>query len=150
MDNQQVISTINELIETCRDGEMEFRICAQNVHDNEIKSMLTELAQHCAESATELQNEVRRLGGDPDTHGSVSGTLYRGWLNVKSAITGKDEAAVLAECERGEDIAVRRYEDALAQDLPGEIRSVIERQYQGVLANHDVVRNLRDRARDHA
>ncbi len=150
MDNQHVISTINEIIETCKDGEMGFRTCAENVEDSEIKGMLMERARHCAEAASELQNEVRRLGGDPDTHGSVSGILHRGWVNVKSAITGKDEAAVLAECERGEDIAVRRYKDALAQDLPSDIRSVIERQYQGVLANHDVVRNLRDRARDHA
>ncbi len=147
MDNQHVISTINEVIETCKDGEMGFRTCAEHIDDSEIKAMLMERARHCAESASELQNEVRRLGGHPDTHGSVSGILHRGWVNVKSAITGKDEAAVLAECERGEDIAVLRYKDALAQDLPGDIRSVIERQYQGVLANHNIVRNLRDRAR---
>jgi len=85
---------------------MGFRTCAENVEDREIKGMLTERARHCAEAASELQNEVRRLGGDPDTHGSVSGILHRGWLNVKAAITSKDEAAVLAECERGEDIAV--------------------------------------------
>lgn len=83
MDIQQVISAINEVIETCKDGETGFRTCAQNVHDNEIKSMLTELEQHRAESASELQNEVRRLGGDPDTHGSVSGTLHRGWLSTR-------------------------------------------------------------------
>ncbi len=93
MDNQQVISTINEVIETCKDGEMGFCACAENVEGGEINCMLTERAQRCAEAASELQNEVRRLGGDPDTHGSISGTLHRGWLNVKAVITGKDEAA---------------------------------------------------------
>lgn len=53
MDNQQVISTISELIETCKDGEMGFRTCAENVNDSEIKAMLTERARHCAESASE-------------------------------------------------------------------------------------------------
>ena len=52
---------------------MGFRTCAENVEDSEIKGMLTARARHCAEAASELQNEVRRLGGDPDTHGRVGG-----------------------------------------------------------------------------
>jgi uncharacterized protein (TIGR02284 family) len=147
MNNDHVISTLNDIIETCKDGEKGFRTCAENVENAELKAMFMERSQHCAESAKELQDEVRRQGGDPDTHGSVTGALHRGWLNVKSAITGKDDAAVLAECERGEDIAVVRYRDALTQDLPSDTRNLIERQYQGVIANHELVRGLRDRFR---
>lgn len=144
--NDQVISTLNDIIETCKDGEEGFRTCAENVEDSALKDIFTERSQRCAESVKELQNEVRRLGGDPDTHGSVSGALRRGWLNVKSAITGKDEAAVLAECERGEDVALQHYQDALREDLPSDVRNLIERQYQGVMANYELVRSLQDRA----
>jgi uncharacterized protein (TIGR02284 family) len=56
----------------------------------------------------------------------------------------QDEAAVLAECERDEDMAVMAYKDALAQDLPSDIRTLIAQQYQGAIANHDLVRGLRD------
>ncbi|MGH8532119.1 MAG: DUF2383 domain-containing protein [Gammaproteobacteria bacterium] len=52
MDNQHVISTINELIETCKDGELGFRTCAEHVDDSEIKAMFTDRARHCAESAS--------------------------------------------------------------------------------------------------
>ncbi|MGH8657058.1 MAG: PA2169 family four-helix-bundle protein [Gammaproteobacteria bacterium] len=149
--NDQTISTLNDIIETCKDGEEGFRACAENVEDAELKGLLMERSQRCAESVKELQSEVRRLGGDPDTHGSVSGALHRGWLNVKSAITGKDEAAVLGECERGEDVALQRYQDALRdEDLPSDVHNLIERQYQGVIANHELVRGLRDRARTQA
>jgi uncharacterized protein (TIGR02284 family) len=106
-----------------------------------------EASQRCAEGAKELQGEVLRLGGDPDTQGSISGAVHRGWLNIKSAITGKDAVAVLNECERGEDVAVQSYQDALDQDLPADVRNLVERQYHGVLANHDRVRNLRDHYR---
>lgn len=150
MTSNDVISTLNDVIETCKDGEQGFRACAEDVQNGEIKSMLIQRSQHCADSAKELQSEVRRLGGDPDTHGSVSGALHRGWLNVKSAITGKDEAGVLAECERGEDVAVDRYKDALAHELPADVRNLIERQYKGVLTNHELVRGLRDSARAQA
>ncbi|MGH8566072.1 MAG: PA2169 family four-helix-bundle protein [Gammaproteobacteria bacterium] len=144
MNTHDVISTLNGLIETCKDGEEGFRACAENVRNATLDGVFLELSQHCAESAKELQSEVRRLGGDPETHGSVLGALHRRWLDVKTAITGKDEAAVLAECERGEDMAVVAYKDALAQDLPSDIRKLIERQYQGAVANHDLVRGFRD------
>lgn len=140
MNNQHVIATLNEIIETCKDGEKGFSACAENVADTELKDIFMQRSQHCAASAKELQDEVRRQGGAPDTQGSVAGTLHRGWLNVKSAITGQDEAAVLTECERGEDMAILRYEDALARELPSNTRSLVERQYQGVIANHELVR----------
>ena len=74
----------------------------------------------------------------------MTASLHRGWVNIKSTITGMDEAAVLAECERGEDAAKRAYEAALKKDLPLDVRSIVERQYQGVKQNHDRVRDLRN------
>jgi uncharacterized protein (TIGR02284 family) len=88
----------------------------------------------------------RRLGGHPAQGGSVSGSVHRAWTNIKSTITGMNEHAVLAECERGEDTAKHAYEAALKQDLPMDVRTIIERQYQGVKENHDRVRNLRNGA----
>ena len=147
MNNQKVISTLNDLIETCKDGQEGFHTCAENVQNSELKTLFMEASQRCAEGAKELQGEVLRLGGDPDTQGSISGAVHRGWLNIKSTITGKDAVAVLNECERGEDVAVQSYQNALDQDLPADIRNLVERQYQGVLANHDRVRSLRDHYR---
>ncbi|HKF95481.1 MAG TPA: PA2169 family four-helix-bundle protein, partial [Gammaproteobacteria bacterium] len=86
----------------------------------------------------------RRLGGDPDTSGSASGAAHRAWVNVKSAVTGKDDKAILQEVERGEDVAVESYQKALKKDLPADIRALVERQYQGVQENHNRVRDLRD------
>ena len=72
--------------------------------------------------------------------------MHRAWTNIKSTITGMNEHAVLAECERGEDTGKHTYEEALKQDLPTDVRTIIERQYQGVKANHDRVRDLRNAA----
>ena len=80
----------------------------------------------------------------PETSGSVSGGLHRAWVDIKSTITRMDEAAVLAECQRGEDVAGQAYEEALAKDLPADIRSVVARQYEGVRQHQDRVRRLRN------
>ena len=144
MDTRQVINTLNDLIETSKDGEAGFRTCAEGVKDAQLKSMFNHAAARCAEGAAELQAKVRALGGNPDESGSTSGSLHRAWLNIKSTITGMDDHAVLAECEKGEDAAKKAYQNALAKDLPADVRSMVERQYQGVRENHDRVRDLRN------
>jgi uncharacterized protein (TIGR02284 family) len=144
MDNKDVIATLNDLIETSKDGEHGFRTCADGIKSAHLKQLFQQAAERCAQGAAELQAKVRNLGGDPEKSGSVSGSLHRGWVNVKSSITGMDEAAVLAECERGEDVAKHAYQSALEKDLPSDVRSIVERQYQGVLQNHDRVRNARN------
>ncbi|MGI8740674.1 MAG: ferritin-like domain-containing protein [Gammaproteobacteria bacterium] len=144
MDNDKVISTLNELIETCKDGEQGFSTSAEDVSDPELKTVFKERARTCANGARELQEQVRRLGGDPETSGSTLGALHRGWENVKAKITGKDDKAILEEVERGEAVAVKSYRKALDSDLPTDVRDIVERQLQGVEQNYNRVRKLHE------
>ena len=75
--------------------------------------------------AQELQAEVRALGGDPEKAGSMSGSVHRGWINIKSAVTGKNDASIIAEAERGEDIAKKAYEEAVKAALPASASAVV-------------------------
>ena len=142
MTRDDVIDTLNDLIETCKDGESGFITCAEDIERLELKNMLEKAAMRCAEAARELQAEVRRLGGNPERSGSLAGSAHRRWVDIRSALTGKSEAQVLAECERGEDVAKESYQKALEKDLPADIRTIVERQYEGVLQHHDAVRSL--------
>ena len=142
MTREEVIDTLNDLIETCKDGESGFLTCAEDIERPALKQMLEKAATRCAEAAHELQTEVRRLGGDPERSGSLAGSAHRRWVDIRSALTGKSEAQVLAECERGEDVAKESYQKALKKDLPADIRAIVERQYEGVLQHHDTVRSL--------
>lgn len=147
MDKDDVVDTLNDLIETCKDGEEGFKTCAEDIKRTDLKPLFEKAAQRCATAARELQTEVQRLGGKPERKPSLAGSAHRRWVDIKSAITGKDDKAVLAECERGEDVAKESYQKALKKDLPPEIRTVVERQYQGVLEHHDIVRNLEKAAK---
>ena len=146
IDNDDVISTLNGLIETCKDGQEGFKEAAEGVERSDMKSLFYEFSQQRAQFAGELQSLVQTLGGDPEKSGSVAGAIHRGWINIKSAVTGKDEAAILNECERGEDSAKNAYKDALEDPLPANILETIQSQYQAVLSAHDRVRALRDAA----
>lgn len=144
MTNDDTISILNNLIETCKDGETGFTTAAESLQNPAIKAKFLEYARQRATFCRELQDEVRKLGGDPETSGSVSGSLHRGWLNIKSTITGKDDHAIVAEAERGEDIAKAAYEDALKEALPAAVMSRVQHQATQVRHAHDDVRDLRD------
>lgn len=137
-----VISTLNNLIETCKDGQNGFQTAADGVKNPELKTLFHTYSQQRAQFAGELQAEVQRMGGDPESAGSLAATIHRGWINIKSTVTGEDEGAVIAECERGEDSAVSNYKEALGQTLPQNIRDIVESQYRQVQEAHDRIRTL--------
>ena len=141
-DNDNVISTLNSLIETCKDGQEGYRQAAEGVKNSELKTLFHAYSTQRAQFAGELQNEVRRLGGDPEKSSSTAGALHRGWINIKSALTGEDEGAVISECGRGEDSAVRAYEDAMGAGLPNDVREIVTRQFAQVKEAHDRIRAL--------
>jgi uncharacterized protein (TIGR02284 family) len=145
MQNDNAISILNNLIETCKDGELGFKTAAEGLSSAALKATFVEYSRQRGEMARALQSEVRQLGGDPEQSGSVSGSLHRGWLDIKSAITGKDDHAIVAEAERGEDVAKAAFEDALKETLPGTAQALVQRQAIQVRQAHDAVRALRDR-----
>ena len=145
MQNDKSISVLNNLIETLKDGELGFKTAAEGLRSADIKARFLEYSRQRGEMVRELQNEVRRLGGDPEKSGSVSGSLHRGWLDIKSVITGKDDHAIVAEAERGEDVAKSAFESALKETLPGTAQTVVQQQAGKVRQTHDFVRDLRDR-----
>ncbi|RKP59212.1 PA2169 family four-helix-bundle protein [Pararobbsia silviterrae] len=138
------VSVLNDLIETSKDGEQGFLKAAQDTTDPALRTLFTSRANACADAVRELQSLVIQLGGKPEDRGSVSGALHRGWVDVKSALSTRDNRAILADCEQGEDAAKKRYRAALDKDLPVEVRTLVEVQFQGVLQNHDRIRDLRD------
>lgn len=140
------ISTLNSLIETCKDGELGFKTAAEGLQSSEVKGKFLEYSRQRAEMVRELQAEVRRLGGDPEKTGSVSASLHRGWIDIKSAVTGKNDHAIIAEAERGEDVAKAAYESALKEtSLDATARTIVQQQSTKVRQAHDHVRDLRDR-----
>ena len=147
MTNDEIVSVLNDLIVISRDGAEGFRTCAEDASEPALKLYFEDRAQSCENALRRLSTEVRRHECDPATAGTVKGLLHRAFIDLKAAITSRDNLAVLEECERGEDAALVAYQKALREDLPGDLRALLEKEYEGAKQNHDRVRQLRDTTR---
>ena len=142
--NDDAIDTLNDLLESCRDGEYGFRECAEHTKAQDIKTVMGQRAEDCRLAAVDLQALIIKMGGKPEEGGTASGALHRGWVSVKGTLTGYSDYAMLDECERGEDVALANYRKALKQTLPTVARVMVEHQAQGAQRNHDQIKAMRD------
>jgi uncharacterized protein (TIGR02284 family) len=144
-DRNEVIDVIQNLIETCRDGQNGFRDAAEHIKDPTIRSFFNQQSLERANFAAELEQIAVRLGDrDVDRSGSTAAAVHRAWIDFKANV-GLGDAGVVSAAETGEDSAKKAYQDALKENLPGDVRSVVERQAQSVVQGHDRVRDIRDR-----
>ena len=139
-----VFGTLTELLEACRDGEYGFRECAGYSNADNLTELLHRYAQETHTNAAELQAFVREMGGKVEEGGSVIGALHRGWVSVRSTLTGYSAESMLAECERGQDTLLAAYNKAREQNLPADVMAVVARQAEGVQHNHNRIKDLRD------
>ena len=142
--HSEEISTLNTLIATTIDSVTGYENSAKDIDNQRFAEIFRQRADERQQVVEDLRNEVRRLGGDPEDSGSFMGKTHQRFEDLKAAITGQDEQAVINEVERGEDYLKEKFETALNSDaLSGEARSVVERCYQSVRSGHDQMSQLK-------
>lgn len=145
--NKEVHATVHHLIERCKDGAKGYKTAAEDVEDRDLKELFMKYAVQRDSMITELQDYLHKMGKTDDESSSLEGTIHRIWIDIKAAISSKDRTRILEECERGEDYAVKAFEEARNAELPADLKQIVEQQYQDVKHAHDHIRALRDKAR---
>jgi uncharacterized protein (TIGR02284 family) len=143
-DRQDEISTLNSLIATTVDSINGYEDSAKNIDNERFREIFRQRANERQQVVEDLRTEVRRLGGDPEEGGSFLGKAHQRFEDLKAAVTGRDEKAIINEVERGEDYLKEKFETALdSGSLSGETRAAVERCYQSVRAGHDQMSQLK-------
>lgn len=141
----EYVTLLNGLIEICKDGEKGFREAAEDIEIGYYQILFQEYARQRSQFASALQQEVRKLGGNPDRKGSMAGTIHRGWMNLRSSVNQKTNELIIRECERGEETALKNYKKALDLDLPETLKSLIQTQYQTIRHTHGRIKAMEDK-----
>lgn len=145
---EKIASILNDLIRINHDRVVGYEKAIEELksEDADLKALFTRYIGESRQYAQELTTEVTRLGGDPADGTTNSGKIYRVWMDLKSAIAGKDRKTILENCEFGEDAAQKAYDTALNADVDLEpsIRDLVVRQKATLKVGHDEVKRLRD------
>ncbi len=143
-DHSAEITTLNTLTATLIDSVKGYENSAKDVEGEQFREIFRKRADERQQYVEQLRGEIRRLGGDPDDNGSFLGSMHQRFEDLKAAITGKDDKAIINEVERGEDYLKEKFETALGSDtLSSESRTVVEQAFQSVRAGHDQVSELK-------
>jgi uncharacterized protein (TIGR02284 family) len=142
--NDHAVKVLNSLIETTLDSANGYKEAAENAQSSQYRSMFADRSTRRAQLVSELQQEVRSFGGSPETDQSMLGKVHNKFVDLKNAITGGDDKAVINEVERGEDVIKGKYEAVLRDDdLPPSARELVNRAYGSIKADHDEVSRLK-------
>lgn len=141
-DITDVTDTLNDLIETAKDGADGYRAASEDVKDPSLKTLFAQFASERSAFVGELQGLVATLGGRPREEGSVLAAAHRGWINLKSAVATRDDVAILEECQRGDENAVAHYDRAVGMALPSQVAEVVQRQAAAVREAYGRVKGL--------
>ena len=143
-EHSESITTLNTLIATTIDSVTGYEDSAKNIHDERLREVFRSRADERQQVVEQLRSEVRRLGGDPEEGGSFLGKAHQRFEDLKAAVTGRDEKAIINEVERGEDYLKEKWQAALQSgDLHGETHDLVERCYQSVKQGHDQISQLK-------
>lgn len=144
--NEHAVDVLNSLIETTLDSANGYRHAAENATSPQYKTMFSERAERRLDLSRKLQQEVRTFGGEPKEDQSALGKAHNKWVDLKNAVTGQDDKAVINEVERGEDVIKDKYEKAMRDDkLPAGAREAVSQAYASIKSDHDEVSRLKHR-----
>ena len=137
-------TTLNTLIGTLVDSIDGYQKAAVDTTNTRFAEMFNARARERQHAVTTLQAAVARLGGNPEDDGTVAGSVHRGWINLKEAVLGRDDEAIVNEVERGEDYLKAKFETARENvDLPADARAAVEEAWTSVRSGHDEMSALK-------
>lgn len=131
-DNEKIVDHLSRLVEINKNSEEGFLNAAKIVKNSELETQFNDYARQHAKFAAELQAQIEHLGGNAPDHGTAGGALHRGWMDLKSALTGNSAAAILSSCESGEDSALAAYDQAEADISTGHVFTLLQKQREQI------------------
>lgn len=149
MDNSHDIDVLNSLVTTTLDSMKGYREAADDSVNSTHSQFFREMAEERSRVASELQERVRSLGGEPATESGTGAGMHRAWLDFRNLVVGGDEKAIVAEVERGEDYIRDKFEDAIADDeLSAGTRGALEKCFASIRKGHDRVSEMKHATAD--
>ena len=145
--NEEIVDDLNELVKINNDRIQGYEKAIEDNEDAQLDDLFRHYVIQSQKFRSQLAEHIVRIDGKGVTDATstdLSSKIHRAWIDIKSAITGKDRDTVLSSVEFGENIAVEAYKNAIEKDhIPAHIKEDLTKQlaelneaYQKMKAMH--------------
>lgn len=142
--HKRIASILKELTEFVNDGIEGYEKAAEETKNPEHAAYYRTFAAQRRKFAQELNELICSHGGKYEDNTTIRGKIYRRWMDVKVLLTNRSDKAILDASLYAEEWAQQAYTDALlTDDLPQNIRLLIERQRQALLEVYEMLHDLK-------
>lgn len=143
--HKDTVNVLQGILEKNYDAEKGYKKAMLDAKTPALKNFLQKQAAQRSHFATAIDKELRDLDETPIESGSLTGTLHRAWIDIKSSVAGNDDEAVLEEVIRGEKASVDEYQDVLKNNvLAPQINNVLQSQLNDIQGTLNRVKTLED------
>ncbi|MET4138409.1 PA2169 family four-helix-bundle protein [Pedobacter sp. UYP1] len=133
--NKEIISDLNGLVNIVNDGKEGYESASETTDSIELKGLFLKYAAQRAGYAMELKEHIAQHGGDSENEdGGILGSLHRTWIDIKQALSSKEDAAILGAIETGEKAAIEKFDKCL-EDYASHADHIglLQKQRTGIL-----------------
>ena len=144
--NEEIVSDLNGLVNILNDGKEGYESAAKTTDSLELKAVFAKDALDRVANAAELKAHIKAHGGNEDGNdsGGLLGAVHRGWIDLKQAITGNDNKAILDSIVTGEKAAIEKY-DAIIADYAdhADHLALLQKQRDGIQEDLNQIESLK-------
>jgi uncharacterized protein (TIGR02284 family) len=146
MEPTKTFDVLDELMQTLEDGMEGFESALEKLDPVTSQAEIT-LFGSLIQQRRDFRQELRTLSATMDHEvketGTVAAKLHRSWMGLKDLVSGSDAGGVVDAAEQGEAHALKVFTEACAQDLPTELKVVVEHQRSAIAASHAHIEQLK-------
>jgi len=145
--NRQIINELKELLELINDGKEGFETSSEATDKIELKGLFLRFSAQRALYASELKAHIEKHGGKADNErGDLAGALHRTWIDIKQALSSKEDKAILNAVLGGERVALDRYNRLIADfDDHADHIELLRTQRDGIVEAMEAVYEMMSR-----
>ena len=144
--NKEIVDDLNDLVKINNDRIQGYEKAIEDNEDAQLDDLFRHYVIQSQQFRSQLAEHIVRIDGlavSDATSTDVSSKIHRAWIDIKSAITGKDRETVLSSVEFGDSAAVEAYRDAIDKDhIPAYIKEVLIKQLSELQAAAEKVKAL--------
>jgi uncharacterized protein (TIGR02284 family) len=123
---EKIIDTMNDLIKLDLSAVSAYEQAIDACENQEFKLKLEEFKGDHHRHVRDLSVQVKSMGGEPAVTRDIKGFL----IEAFTAITSHGDRSAILTMRGNEELTNRSYASALEKDLPVDVRTIVEQNYE--------------------